>query len=119
MLSGSGTGEGTSAAAAPRVQPVARRKFWGWGLEGQGLALSEIEQLGAIFAERLGMDGMRVQAPPRVAELDLPAPRLVPPASLEPPPNGIAAIPASPHQSSTDTSSSSRRGKATRSGACA
>src|SRR6516165_11965856 len=82
MLSGSGTGEGTSAAAAPRVQPVAKRKFWGWGLEGQGLTVSEIEQLGAAFAGRLGIDGLRVEEPPRVDELDLPTPRLAPPASL-------------------------------------
>ena len=63
---------------------MARRKFWGWGLEGEGLATSEVEQLGAVFTERLGIDGVRVQEPPRVEELDLPAPRLVPPASLGP-----------------------------------
>ena len=63
---------------------MARRKFWGWGLEGEGLAASEIEQLGAVFTERLGTNGVRVQEPPRVEELDLPAPRLAPPASLEP-----------------------------------
>jgi alkyldihydroxyacetonephosphate synthase len=60
-----------------------RRKFWGWGLEGEGLSVSEIEQLGATFAGRLGIDGLRVQEPPRVAELELRAPRLAPPASLE------------------------------------
>jgi len=63
---------------------VARRKFWGWGLEGDGLTASETEQLGAVFTERLGTDGVRVREPPRVEELDLPAPRLVPPASLDP-----------------------------------
>ena len=62
----------------------ARRKFWGWGLEGDGLSASEIEQLGVVFAERLGFAGVRAQEPPRVAELDLPAPRVAPPASLEP-----------------------------------
>src|SRR5712691_1491171 len=80
-VSANGTGDGASAALP---QPAARRKFWGWGLEGDGLAASEIEQLGAVFAERLGIDGVRVQEPPRVEELDLPAPRLVAPASLEP-----------------------------------
>ena len=80
-MSANGTGDGASAAMP---QPAARRKFWGWGLEGDGLAASEIEQLGAVFAERLGIDGVRVQEPPRVEELDLPAPRLVAPASLEP-----------------------------------
>src|SRR6516225_5593324 len=63
---------------------MARRKFWGWGLEGEGLAASEIEQLGAVFTERLGTNGVRVQEPPRVEELDLPAPRLTAPASLKP-----------------------------------
>jgi alkyldihydroxyacetonephosphate synthase len=42
-----------------------RRKFWGWGLEGEGLAADELQQLGAVFAERLGVDGVRVQEPPR------------------------------------------------------
>src|SRR5690349_15872302 len=81
IVSAGGTGDG---ASAPLSQPAARRKFWGWGLEGEGLAASEIEQLGAVFTERLGIDGVRVQEPPEVQELDLPAPRVVPPASLEP-----------------------------------
>ena len=80
-MSASTTGDGASAL---RSQPPARRKFWGWGLEGQGLAAGEIEQLGAVFTERLGIDGVRVQEPPEVEELDLPAPRLMPPASLQP-----------------------------------
>ena len=33
-----------------------RRKFWGWGLEGEGLAPDELQQLGALFTERLGID---------------------------------------------------------------
>src|SRR5436305_8766307 len=65
------------------ARPGARRKFWGWGLEGDGLSRSELEQLGAVFTGRLGVDGVRAQEPPRVQELDLRAPRLVPPASLE------------------------------------
>ena len=82
-MGGSGTGKGTSAASSPQAQPAARRKFWGWGLEGQGLTVTEIEQLGAALAGRLGIDGLRVEEPPRVDELDLRAPRLAPPASLE------------------------------------
>ena len=73
MVSVSGTDDGTAT----------RRKFWGWGLEGEGLAVSEIEQLGATFAGRFGIDGVAVREPPRVDELDLRAPRLVAPASLE------------------------------------
>ena len=79
----SANGTGDEASAAP-PQPAARRKFWGWGLEGEGLAAGEIEQLGAVFTERLGIDGVRLQEPPRVEELDLCAPRLVAPASLGP-----------------------------------
>jgi len=64
-------------------QQARRRKFWGWGLEGEGLAVSEIEQLGATFAGRLGIDTVRVLEPPRVDELELRAPRLAAPTSLE------------------------------------
>ena len=73
MVSVSGTDDGIAT----------RRKFWGWGLEGEGLAVSEIEQLGATFAGRFGIDGVPVREPPRVDELDLPAPRLEAPTSLE------------------------------------
>jgi alkyldihydroxyacetonephosphate synthase len=80
-VSADAIGGGVSAA---QPQPVTRRKFWGWGLEGEGLTAGEIEQLGAAFTERLGIDGLRVQEPPRVEELDLRAPRLAAPASLAP-----------------------------------
>jgi alkyldihydroxyacetonephosphate synthase len=60
-----------------------RRKFWGWGLEHEGLDSAELEELGRTFAERFGLDGVRIQDPPRVEELDLPEPRVAPPASLE------------------------------------
>src|SRR6478736_5049702 len=69
VMNANGTGDGASAAVQ---QPAARRKFWGWGLEGEGLAEGEIGQLGAVFAERLGIDSVRAQEPPRVQELDLP-----------------------------------------------
>ena len=75
-MSANSPGDG---ASAPPSQPAARRKFWGWGLEGERLAASEVEQLGAIFAERLRIDSLRTQEPPRVEELDLRPPRLAPP----------------------------------------
>jgi alkyldihydroxyacetonephosphate synthase len=81
MMSANGTDDGMSDAPPP--QPAARRKFWGWGLEGEGLSVSEIERLGATVTERFGIDGGRVQEPPRVDELELRVPGLAPPASLE------------------------------------
>ena len=65
------------------VPRAGRRKFWGWGLEGEGLSASDVEELGATFARRFGLDGVRMQEPPRVEELDLRAPRFSPPTSLE------------------------------------
>ena len=82
-INASGAGDGAPAAPPPASQPAVRRKFWGWGLEGEGLAADELQQLGAVFTERLGIDGVRVQEPPRVEELDLRPPRLVPPTSLQ------------------------------------
>src|ERR1700760_4674464 len=79
-MSANGTGDGASAALR---QPAARRKFWGWGLESEGLTASEVEELGAVFTGRLGADAARARKPPQVQELHLRAPRLVPPASLE------------------------------------
>jgi alkyldihydroxyacetonephosphate synthase len=83
----------TSAIA----EPSARRKFWGWGREGEGLGAAEVEGLGATFANRLGLDGVRVQQPPRVEELDLAAPRLKPPESI------AALISADPYDRAAHT----------------
>ena len=59
-----------------------QRKIWGWGLEGEGLTASEIEQLAATLARRWEIDTTRILEPPRSDELELRAPRLAPPASL-------------------------------------
>jgi alkyldihydroxyacetonephosphate synthase len=61
----------------------ARRKFWGWGLEHEGLDGTELAALAATFAERFGLAGLSALEPPRVEELELPAPRLSPPGSLD------------------------------------
>ena len=61
---------------------MTRRKIWGWGLEGEGLTASEIEQLAGTLAGRFPIDATRILEPPRVDELELRAPRLAPPASL-------------------------------------
>ena len=72
-----------STTGHPGAPPSARRKFWGWGLEGDGLSTAEVEELGASFAKRFALDGVRIQAPPRVEDLQLPAGRLSPPSSLD------------------------------------
>jgi alkyldihydroxyacetonephosphate synthase len=64
---------------------VARRKFWGWGDEGEGLDADELTELGQRFAQRFGSgDGIVVREPPRVGELELSAARLKPPPALTP-----------------------------------
>jgi alkyldihydroxyacetonephosphate synthase len=65
------------------TETTARRKFWGWGLEHEGLDAAELEELGRTFAERFGLAGVTIQDPPRVEELELPEPRVAPPGSLD------------------------------------
>ena len=61
-----------------------RRKFWGWGYEGEGATADEKAALAAFYAGRFGADGFEDAPPPEAAEFDLPAPRVAPPASLAP-----------------------------------
>src|SRR3954470_23153518 len=82
---GAGTGarwlmptERRTAMTTAIAEPSARRKFWGWGLEGEGLSRSELEELGTTFAERFGLDGVRTREPPRGGEVARAAPRLAP-----------------------------------------
>jgi alkyldihydroxyacetonephosphate synthase len=58
------------------------RKFWGWGYEGEGLSDSEIEDLGREMLARFGVEPRGLAAPPTLGSLNLPAPRLGPPAAL-------------------------------------
>ena len=60
-----------------------RRKFWGWGWEGDGLSDSELASLAGIVAARLGSADLTVRPAPEISALSLRAPRLVaPPDSL-------------------------------------
>lgn len=60
-----------------------RRKFWGWGYEGEGLTPDEQKMLAALLAERLGADGLSADEPPTIDDLELRPPRVRPPAALE------------------------------------
>ena len=59
-----------------------RRSFWGWGYEDQRPSDEEVEQAGAGAREHLGFAPAEVERPVRLEDLELPAPRLEPPASL-------------------------------------
>ncbi len=59
-----------------------RLKFWGWGYEDQGLDADQQQRLAAGLAERFGRSELRIDAPPEIAELELRAPRVLPPARL-------------------------------------
>jgi len=69
-----------------------RWKFWGWGLEGSGLAPAEERRLFEFYRERIGFRDVERRPPPQVADIALRAPRLQPPASL------AALCSAEPHQ---------------------
>jgi alkyldihydroxyacetonephosphate synthase len=73
------------AAVAPvacRSVRERRRKFWGWGYEDQQPPAAEVEEAGRAAREHLGFEPAEVEPPPRLEDLQLPPPRLEPPASL-------------------------------------
>jgi alkyldihydroxyacetonephosphate synthase len=59
-----------------------RRKFWGWGFEDQQPSAAEVEQAGRAAREHLGFEPAEIEPPPRLDDVELPPPRLEPPASL-------------------------------------
>jgi alkyldihydroxyacetonephosphate synthase len=59
-----------------------RRKFWGWGHEGDGLTPAEIDFLARVVAGRFGLDDLTPADPPDISELDLRRPRVEAPASI-------------------------------------
>lgn len=61
-----------------------RRKFWGWGYEGDVLSSAEIAWLEQGLAARFGIKQFEVVPAPTVAEIDLRPSRLSIPASLQP-----------------------------------
>jgi len=59
------------------------RRFWGWGWEDEGPSPEQQQRLGQLLAARFGSAEPSIQAPPRLDELRLRAPRIHPPEGLE------------------------------------
>jgi alkyldihydroxyacetonephosphate synthase len=59
-----------------------RRKFWGWGFEDQQPSHEQVEAVAAGAREHLGFPLAQVERPARLDDLELPPPRLEPPASI-------------------------------------
>jgi alkyldihydroxyacetonephosphate synthase len=71
-----------AAPVACRRMAERRRKFWGWGYEDQQPPHAEVEQAGRGAREHLGFGPGEVESPPRLEDIELPPPRIQPPASL-------------------------------------
>jgi alkyldihydroxyacetonephosphate synthase len=63
---------------------VARRRFWGWGLEGAGPSPEQAEGIRRALAARFGDADLALAPEPRLEDLRLRAPRVRPPPSLAP-----------------------------------
>src|SRR5919204_1128169 len=59
-----------------------RRKHWGWGYEDEQPSHEEVAAAAAAIAERLGFGSPEPERPVPLDAVELPAPRLAPPASL-------------------------------------
>ena len=59
-----------------------QRKFWGWGWEGEGPTAEEQTKLGALLAERFGLDEVVADEPPHIDSIVLRTPRVAAPPAL-------------------------------------
>ena len=59
-----------------------KRRFWGWGLEGQGPQPEQQEAIRRSLAEQLGGAPLELVPEPRLEDISLRPPRLTPPESL-------------------------------------
>jgi alkyldihydroxyacetonephosphate synthase len=60
-----------------------RLKHWGWGWEDQQPPAAELREAAAGIRAHLGFDPAEAELPVPLEEIDLPAPRLAPPAALD------------------------------------
>lgn len=58
------------------------RRFWGWGVEGEGPSAAQQRKLGETIAARFGGEPREPIPPPTIDEIELRAPRVTPPATL-------------------------------------
>jgi alkyldihydroxyacetonephosphate synthase len=58
-----------------------RRKFWGWGYEGEGPDATQAAGICRALAERFGVE-RDLHAPPRIEDVQLAPPRVAPPDAL-------------------------------------
>jgi alkyldihydroxyacetonephosphate synthase len=59
-----------------------RRKFWGWGYEGEGLSDAELSTLASALHERLGISVPGIEPAPELSSISLRPPLIEAPASL-------------------------------------
>jgi alkyldihydroxyacetonephosphate synthase len=62
---------------------VRRRKFWGWGFEDQQPPHEQVVEMAAAARAHLGFAPCEVERPARIEDVELPPPRLSPPAAVE------------------------------------
>jgi alkyldihydroxyacetonephosphate synthase len=60
----------------------AARRFWGWGAEGAGPDAEQQRGIARTIAERFG-SGAELVPEPRIEDVELPKPRIAPPAALD------------------------------------
>jgi alkyldihydroxyacetonephosphate synthase len=63
---------------------AARLKHFGWGREGEAMTAEEERFVLERYHRRFGVESFEEKAPPALAELSLPPPRVSPPPSLAP-----------------------------------
>ena len=60
-----------------------KRKFWGWGYEDAGPDEDQAIRIARMAADRLGIGELRLAPAPRIDDVTLPPPRIVPPRLLQ------------------------------------
>lgn len=61
---------------------VAKLKFWGWGLEGEGPSERDTRKIGAALGRHFPGETFEPLSVPRIEEIELRAPRVQPPQNL-------------------------------------